>query len=107
MARTLYTRSKRLSDVLALIQVLALDKATHRSEIGISDELQGGLHLLHRGQFWLENIQSFSGLARKETTFCPWWRDTSCRRTKMGFVYCRRISLTDSFRPRSICMIER
>jgi len=31
----------RLADVLALIQVLALDKHAHRSEDGLKDELQG------------------------------------------------------------------
>ena len=31
----------RLSDVMALIQVLSLDRATHRSETGLIDELQG------------------------------------------------------------------
>ncbi len=36
-----YTKSGRLSDVLALIQVLALDKHTHRSESGLLEELQG------------------------------------------------------------------
>jgi hypothetical protein len=36
-----YTKSGRLADVLALIQVLALDKYTHRSESGLLEELQG------------------------------------------------------------------
>lgn len=36
-----YTKTDRLADVLALIQVLALDRAAHRSEQGITDELQG------------------------------------------------------------------
>lgn len=36
-----YTTVGRLSDVLALIQVLALDEDTHRSEDGITKELQG------------------------------------------------------------------
>lgn len=31
----------RLSDVLALIQVLALDEHAHRSEVGLASELQG------------------------------------------------------------------
>lgn len=35
-----YTKSGRLSDILALIQVLALDKYAHRSEAGVTDELQ-------------------------------------------------------------------
>jgi hypothetical protein len=36
-----YTKFGRLSDVLALIQVLALDTATKRTEQGIGEELQG------------------------------------------------------------------
>jgi hypothetical protein len=36
-----YTKSGRLSDVLALIQVLSLDKYTHRTESGLIEELQG------------------------------------------------------------------
>jgi len=36
-----YTKPGRLADVMALIQVLALDKAAHRSEQGLQQELQG------------------------------------------------------------------
>ena len=36
-----YLKPNRLSDVLALIQVLALDRHSHRSETGLQDELQG------------------------------------------------------------------
>ncbi|MBK5273878.1 MAG: hypothetical protein JJE30_02340 [Desulfuromonadales bacterium] len=36
-----YLIAGRLSDVLALIQVLALDEHTHRSEDGLFSELQG------------------------------------------------------------------
>jgi len=36
-----YTKPGRLADVLALIQVLALDPDTHRSEDGMMKELQG------------------------------------------------------------------
>ena len=36
-----YTKPGRLSDVMALIQVLALDKSAHRSEQGLQQELQG------------------------------------------------------------------
>jgi len=36
-----YLQSGRLSDVLALIQVLALDEHAHRSEDGLASELQG------------------------------------------------------------------
>lgn len=36
-----YLAEGRLADVLALIQVLALDEKTHRSEDGLASELQG------------------------------------------------------------------
>jgi Flp pilus assembly protein CpaB len=36
-----YLKSGRLADVLALIQVLALDEASHRSESGLQAELEG------------------------------------------------------------------
>ena len=36
-----YLIENRLSDVLALIQVLALDKYGHRTESGLEKELQG------------------------------------------------------------------
>ena len=37
-----YLNPSRLADVLALIQVLALDEHAHRSEEGLKNELQGG-----------------------------------------------------------------
>jgi hypothetical protein len=40
MSNSAYTKPGRLQDVLALIQVLALDKNAHRSATGIDDELQ-------------------------------------------------------------------
>lgn len=36
-----YLKTGRLADVLALIQVLALDEHSHRSEVGLNDELEG------------------------------------------------------------------
>jgi len=36
-----YLKKGRLADILALIQVLALDKHAHRSENGLVEELQG------------------------------------------------------------------
>lgn len=39
--KTLYTKAGRLSEVLALIQVLALDEHAHRSLGGMERELQG------------------------------------------------------------------
>lgn len=41
MSKGPYTKSGRLADVLALIQVLALDPDTKRSEAGMTTELQG------------------------------------------------------------------
>jgi hypothetical protein len=40
MSNGAYTKPGRLEDVLALIQVLALDEDAHRSATGIDDELQ-------------------------------------------------------------------
>ena len=37
-----YATPERLADVMALIQVLALDKNLYRSEDGLRDELKGG-----------------------------------------------------------------
>jgi hypothetical protein len=36
-----YLKGERLADVMALIKVLALDERSHRSEEGLSGELQG------------------------------------------------------------------
>jgi hypothetical protein len=41
MNKGAYTKAGRLSDVLALIQVLAIDEDSHRSEGGVKQELQG------------------------------------------------------------------
>lgn len=41
MASKRYSKPDRLADVLALIQVLALDRYAHRSESGLQEELQG------------------------------------------------------------------
>ncbi|HET6841145.1 MAG TPA: hypothetical protein VFK06_05580 [Candidatus Angelobacter sp.] len=42
ITRRIYTKDGRLADILALIQVLALDTYTYRSEQGLQDkELQG------------------------------------------------------------------
>jgi hypothetical protein len=41
VAQRPYTKGSRLSDVLALIQVLSLDRYTHRKESGLIEELQG------------------------------------------------------------------
>ncbi len=40
MRSDIYLKNGRLPEVLALIQVLAYDKITNRSEQGLSDELQ-------------------------------------------------------------------
>lgn len=39
-----YLMRGRLADVLALIQVLALDESAHRSDDGLNSELQGSPH---------------------------------------------------------------
>ena len=49
-SRSHYT-AERLADILALIQVLALDRYTHRSEKNLVDELQG---LPHSSASWTE-----------------------------------------------------
>jgi hypothetical protein len=36
-----YAKPERLADVMAMIQVLALDEHSHRSEAGLAEELQG------------------------------------------------------------------
>lgn len=36
-----YAKKNRLSDVMALIQVLGIDEHAHRSEMGVVEELQG------------------------------------------------------------------
>ena len=41
LAATAYNKSGRLSDVLALVQVLALDEFPHRGETNLQGELQG------------------------------------------------------------------
>ena len=46
-----YLHPHRLADVLALIQVLALDDATHRSEEGLRSELEAGPR---SGKSWTE-----------------------------------------------------
>jgi hypothetical protein len=71
MANGPYTKPHRLADVLALIQVLALDKHTHRSPEGITKELQGpprsaadwcGLAGEHP-EFFRVNVESDHGLS--------------------------------------------
>lgn len=46
-----YTAAGRLPDVFALVQVLALDQHSHRSESGLTEELQG---LPQSGASWTE-----------------------------------------------------
>lgn len=52
---TRYLVSGRLPDVLALIQVLALDEKTHRTEEGLRSELQG---MPQSAASWTEVAQS-------------------------------------------------
>lgn len=46
-----YSDPNRLADVMALIQVLALDEHTHRSESGLQSELQG---IPNSAKTWVE-----------------------------------------------------
>ena len=39
-----YTNPNRLADVMALIQILALHKCGHRTDKGLTDEMQGPPH---------------------------------------------------------------
>jgi hypothetical protein len=50
-----YLNPNRLADVLALIQVLALDEHVHRSEDGLQSELQGQPK---SGRSWTEIARS-------------------------------------------------
>jgi hypothetical protein len=59
-----YTKSGRLSDVLALIQVLSLDRYTHRTEPGLFDELQG---LPPSAQSWTTLAKEHPEFFRVET----------------------------------------
>ena len=56
-----YLEKDRLADVLALIQVLALDEHGHRSESGLTKELQGPPRS--------DSASSWSELARKHPEF--------------------------------------
>jgi len=61
-----YLKHGRLADVLALLQVLALDKSAHRSEAGLQEELQG-VPASADGQlieFLLDFIRGWIGAAR-------------------------------------------
>jgi hypothetical protein len=58
-AITKYGDPARLADVMALIQVLALDDRTHRSEKGLASELQGNPM----------SVVSWTELARQHSEF--------------------------------------
>jgi len=59
MTEQMYTKPGRLSDVLALIQVLALDEHTHRSSSGLEGEVQGKP----------SSSESWTALAREQPEF--------------------------------------
>jgi hypothetical protein len=67
--RSLYT-AERLADVLALIQVLALDPHTHRSEENLKGELQG---LPRTGDSWTKIASDHPEFFRvkKESSTAP------------------------------------
>ena len=59
-----YATPERLSDVMALIQVLALDKDAHRSESGLKGELQV---LPRSAPTWTEVAQGHPEFFRVQT----------------------------------------
>lgn len=62
-----YTNPNRLADVMALIQLLALHKCGHRSDKGLTDEMQGPLL---SGSTWKYFAHEDKGsLARPEKTW--------------------------------------
>ncbi|MFZ2643770.1 MAG: hypothetical protein WA117_22450, partial [Verrucomicrobiia bacterium] len=63
-----YLKKGRISDVLALIQVLAFDEAAHRSEDSLCRELQG---LPTSGKSWTD-------VAREHTEFFRVYPTTGC-----------------------------
>ena len=60
-----YTKPNRLADVLALIQVLALAKYRHRSDGGLTDEMQGPPR---SGSSWKEIAQQHPEFFRVSET---------------------------------------
>lgn len=60
-----YANSNRLADVLALIQVLALDEYRHRSDKGLTDEMQGPPR---SGSSWKEIAQQHPEFFRVSDT---------------------------------------
>ena len=65
MTKRPYTNHGRLSDVLALIQVLAFDPHTHRSESGIKEELG---HPVSESQGWTALAKEHPELFRVSST---------------------------------------
>ena len=63
----MYTSPNRLADVMALIQILALHKCGHRSDKGLTDEMQGPHH---SGSTWKYFVMGTKGhMARLEKTW--------------------------------------
>jgi hypothetical protein len=60
-----YANPNRLADVLALIQVLALDEYRHRSDKGLTDEMQGPPR---SGSSWKEIAQQHPEFFRVSDT---------------------------------------
>jgi hypothetical protein len=60
-----YTNPNRLADVLALIQILALAKYRHRSDKGLTDEMQGSPR---SGSSWKEIAQQHPEFFRVNDT---------------------------------------
>ena len=70
MTKRIYAIPGRLSDVLALIQVLALDADAHRSLSGIEKELQGNPSYLRGGLRLPRIIRNFSVCDLKASMCC-------------------------------------
>lgn len=76
-----YAKRGRLADVLALIQVLALDEHCHRSESGLENELQGAP----------KSSSSWSTLAKHHPEFFR----VSAEKTNKVCLVARHVQITD------------
>jgi hypothetical protein len=96
MTKGPYTKSGRLSDVLALIQVLALDHYTHRGESGLIRELQGkpssaeswrSLAAEHPEFFRVEKIESDHELSLVARHVVPRGDDDGTKKLPPNFAF--------------------
>ncbi len=70
--RTKYLIDERLEDVLALIQVLALDKDSHRSEEGLKSELPARPNSSESWSELAKEHQDFFDSYQVRSTPCHW-----------------------------------